>query len=428
MAITFRLLLSIGTLAGLAQTKRQPDFTLSPDCAPDCTPIITSALHTCPIEACSIVFAPGVYPVQGQIGTTIASVSGQRSLSLTGIGATILLLNLTALFSFDGVDGLRVSGLTFDMAREPFTLGYAISTTPSAFTLRFNESASPFPESQGYLRQMQALLQFDPARGRPAVNGLDVYALDSPGPIINISQGLLTIVHPCARQVVVGQWYIVRHHVYGLNTLTLNRCSNAMLENLTIFTAAGMGMYAQLSSNVAVVGVRIVKAPGRSMSITADALHFNACNGSVLISDSIFEGQGDDGLNVHGKFGVVETVTLPSTIALAPATATEHSGILAMPGDLIEFRDRNTFQPYATARLEALSGLVAQVDAIPSNVKPGDLVVSLTWEPSLTVRVLPCCCYRKNHHLLCLRAPSFSLNDTGNQQHVFEQSRPWPAC
>lgn len=41
------------------------------------------------------------------------------------------------------------------------------------------------------------------------------------------------------------------------------------------------------------------------MSITADAVHFSTCGGSIVIRDSLFEGQGDDGLNVHGKFGLV---------------------------------------------------------------------------------------------------------------------------
>lgn len=69
-------------------------------------------------------------------------------------------------------------------------------------------------------------------------------------------------------------------------------------------TPPGMGIYASLTTNIELSGVAVAKKAGRPMSITADAVHFSSCAGEIVIRDSLFEGQGDDGLNVHGKWQV----------------------------------------------------------------------------------------------------------------------------
>jgi hypothetical protein len=128
-------------------------------------------------------------------------------------------------------------------------------------------------------------------------------------------------------------------------------------------------------------------------------------------------------------------------------TATEHSGLLALPGDLLAFRDRNTFQQYGQARLLSLNGLQARVDAVPSGVKPNDLVVSTTWSPALivsTTRLLCCimlslvsglmlwisglCEYRSASNMhktlmrqvahTSIRATHHACAHAGNQQHI----------
>lgn len=61
-----------------------------------------------------------------------------------------------------------------------------------------------------------------------------------------------------------------------------------------------MGFYGSLTRNIELASVAVAKREGRPMSITADAVHFSSCAGDIVIRDSLFEGQGDDGLNVHG--------------------------------------------------------------------------------------------------------------------------------
>ena len=242
---------------------------------------------------------------------------------------------------------------------------------------------------------MQSILEFDVARQRPAVNGLDVYILDDPASLsVDLAKAAVTVTHASAARVVVGGWYILRHQVYALNTFTLQKCSGAVFKDVTIYSAAGMGLYAQFSTDITLrsfnVAKRMTDAGPRPMSITADAVHCNACNGTVLIADSLFEGQGDDGLNVHGKFGVVESITSSTTITMQKDDATEHCGMLATVGDTIEFRRRDSFQHVTTATLKAVVGLNATLDLVPMGIKRGDLIVSLSWMPTFVVSEEAC--------------------------------------
>ena len=73
-----------------------------------------------------------------------------------------------------------------------------------------------------------------------------------------------------------------------------------------------------------------------------------------LLSSSRWK--GDDGLNVHGKFGRIETRKSDSAFTLTETTAQLHCDFLAKQGDLIEFRDGLSFQPLFQAVLTEWDG------------------------------------------------------------------------
>ncbi len=65
------------------------------------------------------------------------------------------------------------------------------------------------------------------------------------------------------------------------------------------------------------------------MSITADGAHFDTCTGVITVVDGLFEGmgntisnmyngiisgQGDDGLNVHGDYSDINSLSIPMII------------------------------------------------------------------------------------------------------------------
>lgn len=98
--------------------------------------------------------------------------------------------------------------------------------------------------------------------------------------------------------------------------VAIDRSRGILIEDLTLHHCGGMGVVAQMSSDIELDGVRIVTAPesDRVISITADATHFTHCDGYVRMIGCEFFNQIDDATNIHGMYGIVKQVTGPSRL------------------------------------------------------------------------------------------------------------------
>lgn len=150
--------------------------------------------------------------------------------------------------------------------------------------------------------------------------------------------------------------------MYGLNSLQFSHSSNITLRDLSLRAIPGMGLYTQEVTNIRLDNVRVDKLPGetetlaislplfygfaelaevvfcegaasrrylfcshcsallgRPMSVNADATHFDRCRGLVVMNNCWFEGQGDDGSNVHGHYQVQKLRSLKYDSCLCSA-------------------------------------------------------------------------------------------------------------
>ena len=91
---------------------------------------------------------------------------------------------------------------------------------------------------------------------------------------------------------------------------------NVELEKVSIYSAGGMGVIAESSSNITLDSVQIEPSPGtdRMLSTSADATHFVNCRGNVVLRNSVFSNQLDDATNVHGIYLQVKDVLAPGKI------------------------------------------------------------------------------------------------------------------
>ena len=134
-----------------------------------------------------------------------------------------------------------------------------------------------------------------------------------------------------------------------------------------------MGFYMGQVHNAHLKDCGVRRRPGRPMSITADASHFNECSGHLHLEGVHMEGQvnvpllheaeidcrgsnptvvsktsndantvqGDDGCNIHGMFHDVRDIGDGSTFELGSRPA---GGISQMNiGGRYEFRNRNNW-------------------------------------------------------------------------------------
>lgn len=90
------------------------------------------------------------------------------------------------------------------------------------------------------------------------------------------------------------------------------------IKDVSIYSAGGMGVIAESSSNITLDGVEVKTSPGtdRMLSTSADATHFVNCRGTVVLRNSEFSNQLDDATNVHGIYLQVKDVIASDKIGV----------------------------------------------------------------------------------------------------------------
>jgi hypothetical protein len=152
----------------------------------------------------------------------------------------------------------------------------------------------------------------------------------------------------------VGRSYVVRHAVYGGDAVNLNSVDGAVMDRVHLWSAPGMGFYSSSSTDVTLIDSGTCRAGDLPVSVTADASHFNECLGQITLDRVHFEGQGDDGTNVHGVFHAVLAVSTQPTIpTVHPAGGNTVTLTLGSrpaggtsplhPNEVYEFRNRTTW-------------------------------------------------------------------------------------
>ena len=256
--------------------------------------------------------------------------------------------------------------------------------TNGTFTVRFDPTQYPFPDpipSTGTMRwlgQVRAVLGFDPDRQRVARQGVDWYAPSTGAgwPCSVSGPGLLTVtVDGANSRLNQGEWLVLRHAVYSYDGINLQNVSGATVVDVVQWSAAGMGFYVGGSTDVTLRRCGIRRRPGRPMSITADASHFSEVSGTVHLDGVHFEGQGDDGVNVHGVFHDVRAAESGTRLQLGSRPAGDISELHI--GGQYEFRNRRNWSVEAEGVLVAAPGTVP---APPGSWAPEYQLAEFEWK------------------------------------------------
>jgi hypothetical protein len=115
---------------------------------------------------------------------------------------------------------------------------------------------------------------------------------------------------------VVARYTSGEHAIYGqdLHDITI--------QSINVYTAWSMDFFTLRAKRLNVINFYVIPRNGRWMSSLADCMHFADAREYVSISDSICQGMGDDGLNVHAVFFLVIEVIDSSTIIIQATNET----------------------------------------------------------------------------------------------------------
>ena len=151
------------------------------------------------------------------------------------------------------------------------------------------------------------------------------------------------------------QAFAVKHELRLCPGIVLDNCTDALLKNITLYHAAGMGFLIQNSENCTVDSCE-VKPRNRRISVSDDALHITDCRGKLKIVNCHLEGTLDDSINVHGVFRKLKKRIPGGKMYYLEAGHYQQQGVFNVrPGDHLELRNRETAIPYAKLKLTGVT-------------------------------------------------------------------------
>ena len=186
--------------------------------------------------------------------------------------------------------------------------------------------------------------------------------------------------------------FVVGEHLYFSRPMNSNdqsfffeNSSGIAVEGVTVHAGKGIGFLGQMCGDISFDRVSIVPPADRSVSTTADAMHFVQCFGTIAVRDCVISGTLDDALNVHGLYFLADGIPGPDRVSVRPGRD-DHRGLVPYRvGDEILFNDPATYRVKGRAVIASVSnrpdrsGIVLGFDRpVEAFAAPGDLVENTT--------------------------------------------------
>ena len=165
---------------------------------------------------------------------------------------------------------------------------------------------------------------------------------------------------------------------------------NLTFENVDIHSCYGMGLLAQVCRDMTLRSFNTVREDGRYTTASADATHFVACSGDILVENSRFAGQLDDALNIHGMY--TRILDKGDDWILIHQVHHESHGIpIYEPGHRLNILAPDTLLPYSAKTLKAVEPLndecaMLYLEESAADIRVGDDVENASLVANLTFR------------------------------------------
>lgn len=115
------------------------------------------------------------------------------------------------------------------------------------------------------------------------------------------------------------------------------------IKDITVYHTVGCGIVATITENITIDNLDYIprKDKGRVFSGVADAVHLTNCSGQIILRNCDMNGQGDDALNIHGRYCKVQSVTPDGKTF---RFSTSHGILLLKPGEKVWFLNDSDMQ------------------------------------------------------------------------------------
>ncbi len=405
-----------------ADTVKISDFGAVPNSYVNIVPAVKAALEVCKQKKNPVlVFPKGRYDFWPQYAVEKAYyesnttdnnpkcngvfIEGFHRLTIDARGSSFIFHGRMQPFTLDHSSSITIRRVNINWDIPLTAQAEVIDTAKGYIDIRIDKSQFPYIIEdkklafigEGWKGKLKMVMEFDkvshsitPQTGDDAAlgNGWKNYTALDPG------NGIVRLSYDFLRKPRKGNILVLRHNDRDHAGIFLFHSKNVLLENITIYHCAGLGVLSQFSENLSFIHVDLIpdNNKGRFFSGHDDGLHFSGCKGKILVDSCRFAGLMDDPINVHGIYvNIIKKIASnkllcrfmePMSIGLEWARAGEH----------ISFVDNHSLQTIGDGIVSSFFPINASdfeitfVNSLPQNLQLNFGLENLTWTPEVTVQ------------------------------------------
>lgn len=356
----------------------------------DDTLAVRAALDACrKTGARRLIFPKGRYDFMAGTNPDAPDVSillqRMENLTIDGQGSTLIFHGLTAGFRFVECRNIRVQNFVMEWEPSYQSVGTVVAAGERHFDVAVLDE---FPVQGG--EPVEAFMDFDPQTRLPRRRGVDAYYSVESTELLRPQVLRVHLKQPIP--VPTGVLVALRHKVYGPAALHTHRCKDFALSNVTVYSVPGMGFVGGVTENITLDRFRVLLKPGtqRLVSATADGSHFGGCKGTIRITRCVFEGMGDDAVNI--KSGLYLSVRRREDDHTVLAQHNLKMVDPPDPGDRMEALHTDTLLSFATLTVDSVEVLpqdglhrVRFREPLPQELTEGDVLGNISRTPRVRI-------------------------------------------
>lgn len=258
----------------------------------DSTAAIRKAVRVATATAArGLVFPHGTYRL-ASVQELLVGVYHLSGFQLDGDGSTLLIGRDAKCIDITGCADVTVSDLNMDWNPLPFTQGTVVAADANAFTLRVDEGY-PVPAHPEIL----AFATYDRSIKNFTKHPFEVYGSVSNVSPISESELRVQLTRPVS--VPVGAVLVLRFKQTH-ETFRILGSNNITVRNVNLYSSGSLGFSISGCKDLHFEDVKIGMPADsdRLLSTNADGMHITSCTGSLEMQKCVFEGMGDDAINI----------------------------------------------------------------------------------------------------------------------------------
>ena len=382
-------------------------------CKKNCLIELQNCINNCTNDAtyCGISIQSGTYDfyVNGEQQGGYIEINEKQNIEIYGASnkSTIIIIHgLHGIFSAYNSQQLTIRNIVFDFYRYPFTYGQVIdiNQTSNQFTLKIDPNMYPFPpnkilddgQNYSFTNSIASFLGYDSLNQHP--NYPDIYT-NAPDNMVTIKSDTnneqivicLDKNQGGINQIELNSNLILRHGD-KYTAFVVTKSTDFVLQDVTLYTAPGMAFFSAQTKNIRLTRVEFKKNINRPMSTLADSAHLVSNTGDIIIENSLFNGQGDDGLNILNEFFQIDKIISDNSLMIERDGLYKNIIGSIIIGDIYQFRNRKTLQPYFSSKCinitysESIGNIMTFEDKLPMNLLTiYDVITDITSLPTKVI-------------------------------------------